>query len=111
MSKVVNIDGSFIENNTSYPTLVSRLKTAFSNSQVLIPQRHHHEFPNPKANADTTLLIMPAWLPGNHAGVKLVTVSPENHQFGLPSIQGTYIYFDSINGAIKAIIDAKSLTV
>jgi len=40
-----------------------------------------------------------------------VTVSPENGQFDLPSIQGIYIYFDATKGTIKAILEAKSLTV
>ena len=73
--------------------------------------RHHHDFPNPEVNTDSTLLLMPAWNPGKNAGVKIVTVSPENGQFGLPAIQGTYIYFDAIKGTIKAILEAKSLTV
>jgi ornithine cyclodeaminase len=73
--------------------------------------RHHHDFPNPEVQADSTLLLMPAWNPSKNAGVKIVTVSPENGQFDLPSIQGTYIYFDAIKGSIKAILEAKSLTV
>ena len=73
--------------------------------------RHHHDFPNPKVQADSTLLLMPAWNPSKNAGVKIVTVSPENGQFDMPSIQGTYIYFDAIKGSIKAILEAKSLTV
>lgn len=72
--------------------------------------RHHHDFPNPKVNSDSTLLLMPAWSPSKNAGVKVVTVSPENGQFDLPSIQGTYIYLDATKGTIKAIIEAKSLT-
>ena len=73
--------------------------------------RHHHDFANPEVNVDSTLLLMPAWNPSKNAGVKIVTVSPENGQFDLPSIQGTYIYFDAIKGSIKAILEAKSLTV
>ena len=72
--------------------------------------RHHHDFPNPTVNADSTLLLMPAWSPSKNAGVKIVTISPENSQFDLSSIQGTYIYFDATTGTIKAIIEAKSLT-
>ena len=73
--------------------------------------RHHHDFPNPITKADSTLLLMPAWNPGKRAGVKIVTVSPENVQFDLPSINGTYIYLDATKGTIKAILEAKSLTV
>ncbi len=72
--------------------------------------RHHHDFPNPTVNKDSTLLLMPAWNSGKDAGIKVVTVSPENGRFDLPSINGVYIYLDATNGTLKAIIEAKSLT-
>lgn len=39
-----------------------------------------------------------------------MTVSPNNSKYNLPSIQGTYIYFDAHKGSLKAILAAKSLT-
>ncbi len=111
MEKILQIDNAFIENNTVFSELIQELKHGFSNNKMIIPMRHHHDFPNPEVNADSTLLLMPAWNPSNDAGVKIVTVSPENGQFNLPSIQGTYIYFDAVKGTIKAILEAKSLTV
>jgi ornithine cyclodeaminase len=53
---------------------------------------------------------MPAWDPGKDLGVKIITVSPENGKYNLPSIQGTYIYFDAQKGFPKAILEAKALT-
>ena len=111
MDNIKQIDTDFIEGNTVFSELISELKHHFSNNDVIVPMRHHHDFPNPQMNTDSTLLLMPAWNPSKNAGVKIVTVSPENGQFDLPSIQGTYIYFDAIKGAIKAILEAKSLTV
>ena len=111
MENIIQIDNNFIENNTVFTELIKALKYNFSDNSTLVPMRHHHDFPNPEVNTDSTLLLMPAWNPGKSAGVKVVTVSPENGQFGLPSIQGTYIYFDAIKGSIKAILEAKSLTV
>lgn len=111
MENIVQIDNSFIEENTVFSELIQELKLNFSDNEVMVPMRHHHDFPNPEVNADSTLLLMPAWNPSKNAGVKIVTVSPENGQFNLPSIQGTYIYFDAIKGSIKAILEAKSLTV
>ena len=111
MEIIAQINGTFIENNTNYPALISELKQSFSTNKTIVPQRHHHDFPNPKVGADSTMLLMPAWYPGKDAGVKVVTVSPENKQFDLPSIQGTYIYLDAENGQLKAILEAKSLTV
>ncbi|MFD1160992.1 ornithine cyclodeaminase family protein [Hwangdonia seohaensis] len=111
MENILQIDTDFIENNTVFSELIEALKKGFCNDNTMIPMRHHHDFPNPEVNADSTLLLMPAWNPSKDAGVKIVTVSPENGQFNLPSIQGTYIYFDAVKGSIKAILEAKSLTV
>lgn len=111
MDKIMQISNEFIEKNTNFSELISEIKNHFSSDEVIVPMRQHHDFPNPEVQADSTLLLMPAWNPSKNAGVKIVTVSPENGQFDLPSIQGTYIYFDAIKGSIKAILEAKSLTV
>jgi len=111
MNKIKQISAEFIEENTNFLELISEIKQHFSSDEVIVPMRHHHDFPNPKVQADSTLFLMPAWNPGKNAGVKIVTVSPENGQFDLPSIHGAYIYFDAIKGSIKAILEAKSLTV
>jgi len=111
MDKIKHISNEFIEENTNFLELISEIKQYFSSNEVIVPMRHHHDFPNPEVKADSTLLLMPAWNPSKNAGVKIVTVSPENGQFDLPSIQGTYIYFDAIKGSIKAILEAKILTV
>jgi ornithine cyclodeaminase len=111
MDKIIQIDNQFIEENTHFQNLISELKLAFSSKKTIVPMRHHHDFANPKIGTDSTLLLMPAWTPSEDAGVKIVTVSPENGQFNLPSINGTYIYLDATKGTIKAILEAKSLTV
>ena len=111
MNDIVQISNGFIESNTDFSELIQQIGSYFKQNEVLVPMRHHHDFPNPKVNSDSTLLLMPAWNPSNDAGVKVVTVSPDNGQFDLPSIQGTYIYLDATKGGIKAIIEAKSLTV
>jgi len=110
MDRIVQVSSSFIEDNTNFLELTSELRDIFSSKDIIAPIRHHHDFSNPKTGADTTLLLMPAWQPSENAGVKIVTVSPENSKFNLPSIQGTYIYLDATKGTIKAILEAKSLT-
>ena len=110
MNEIIQIPDQFIERNTVFPELINELQIAFSESNTIVPMRHHHDFPNPEVNADSTLLLMPAWSPSKSAGVKIVTVSPENAQFDLPSINGTYLYLDAVKGTIKAILEAKSLT-
>ncbi|KAA3625044.1 MAG: ornithine cyclodeaminase family protein, partial [Bacteroidetes bacterium] len=64
----------------------------------------------PGFDKDSTMLLMPAWDPGKNAGVKVVVVSPHNREKDLPTIQGTYLYFDSPTGTLKAILEAKTLT-
>ncbi len=110
MVKPIYIDQAFIEANTNFADLVYGLQMGFSNNDMLTPERHHHDFPNKQSGADTTMLLMPAWQDGVDAGVKVVTLSPNNFKLNLPSIQGTYIYLDAPSGVVKAILDAKSLT-
>ncbi|MDT0539431.1 ornithine cyclodeaminase family protein [Croceitalea sp. P059] len=111
MQQPVQIDSNFIESTTSFIELVKELDSAFSNNTTIVPKRHHHHFPNPEVKEESTLLIMPAWKPSEDAGIKIVTVSPKNEMFELPSIQGSYLYLDATTGLLKAIIEAKSLTV
>lgn len=110
MNNVVHLEASFIEKHTSFDDLVGVLRKAFQNRRTETPMRHHHDFRNPKASKDSTLLLMPSWNPSEDLGVKVVTVSPENGKHMLPAIQGIYLYFDAHKGTLKAIMDAKSLT-
>src|SRR5690606_35112762 len=111
MKNIIQIDADFVEKNTDFPNLIADLEKMFSNKELLVPMRHHHDFPNPEVGMESTLLLMPAWNPGKEAGVKIATVSPANGKFDLPAIQAIYIYLDALKGSIKAIIEAKSLTV
>lgn len=110
MDSVSIIDKRFIETNTDFGELVERLKSSFADPSTVVPKRHHHDFPNPDSPRDTTMLLMPAWHPGNHAGVKIVSVNPGNAEKGLPSVQGVYVLLDASNGELTSIVDAKSLT-
>lgn len=111
MKNIIQIDADFVEENTNFSTLIAALEKDFANKETLVPMRHHHDFPNPEVDMESTLLLMPAWNPGKEAGVKIATVSPANGKFKLPAIQGVYIYMDALKGSIQAIIEAKSLTV
>jgi ornithine cyclodeaminase/alanine dehydrogenase-like protein (mu-crystallin family) len=104
------IDKQTIEKHFDFPELISRLKAAFGDSSITVPMRHHHDYPNPPETEDSTLLLMPAWDPGKDLGVKIVTVSPNNGEYQLPSIQGLYLLFDAHKGNCKSLLDAKSLT-
>jgi len=92
-----------------YESLIRILDEAFQ-EEYTVPLRHHHNFQNPKATDESTLLLMPAWQTGGFLGVKLIVVTPDNHQRQLPSIQGTYTLFDANIGSPLAQLDAKELT-
>ncbi len=110
MSQINYIDKTFINQNSDYPELIAELETGFSNNNLLIPPRIHQNYPHRSGGEDATLLMMPAWNKMGNSGVKIVTVNPQNHSKNLPSIQGTYVFFDSETGVLKAILDAKALT-
>ena len=110
MEETVQISDNFINNNINFSELIAALKLGFSSEDILIPQRHHHDFPHPETGADTTLLLMPAWHPGKEAGVKIATVSPENDTYDLPAIQAIYILLNAVTGTVKATMQAKGLT-
>lgn len=92
-----------------YPKLINALQRAFTEN-IVVPPRLHFDIENPSASRETTLLMMPAWQAGDVAGIKLVTVAPDNHLHQLPSIQGTYLLFDVKTGILKVSMDAPSLT-
>lgn len=110
MESVPQISAEFIESHTDWSDLIAALRKGFSAKDTIVPPRHHHNFPNPEMGPPSTLLLMPAWSPSQQAGVKIVTVSPANGQLALPAIQGVYLYLDAVNGTIKAILEAKSMT-
>jgi ornithine cyclodeaminase len=53
---------------------------------------------------------MPAWIPGELIGVKLVTFFPDNGAVGLPTISAAYVAFDGAAGQLKGILDGEELT-
>ena len=92
-----------------YSSLIEALMDGFT-SDIVVPDRHHHNFSGASQNRKSTLLLMPAWKEEQNLGVKVVTVSPDNNKSGLPSIHGLYIYFDAVYGEPLAVMDAGALT-
>ena len=106
---MLNISKEQLERNLDYPNLIEALREAFQ-EKYIVPTRHHHNYQNPKAGIESTLLLMPAWQVGKYLGVKMVTVSPKNGEYNLPSIHGVYTLFDAEKGMPLAQIDATTLT-
>ena len=110
MNELKIIDNQLLEQYLPYSQLIDTLELAFQ-SDIQVPLRHHHTYKNPLAGVDSTLLLMPAWETGKYLGIKIVTVSPNNSHYNLPSIQGIYILFDAQTGSPLAQMDAKILTL
>lgn len=88
--------------------LIDALGAMFK-GQGVMPVRHHHHVEVP-GEANATLLLMPAWLPGRYVGVKLVSVYPGNGARGLPAVQGSYLLTSGATGEMIAVVDGGELT-
>jgi len=106
---MITISKKELEKLLDYNSLIAFLKIAFQ-EEYQVPVRHHHNYENPKETQVSTLLLMPAWQAGKYLGVKIITVSPENGKYQLPSIHGIYTLFDAHYGMPLAQLDARTLT-
>lgn len=106
---MINISTVQLEKLLDYPNLIEALRKAFQEDYV-VPPRHHHNYENPQEKIASTLLLMPAWQVGKYLGVKIATISPNNGQYNLPSVYGTYTLFNAHQGNALAQIDALTLT-
>ena len=92
-----------------YSGLIAAIAEIFAMGATA-PQRHHHTIKKP-GEPDDVLLLMPAWAHGfGVGGVKIVNVVPGNNARGLPAIMASYLVFDEVTGAHKAILDGATLT-
>ena len=106
--RMLVLDEAETKNALPFPALINALDAMFR-SGVEAPTRHHHEMAVP-GEADATLLLMPAWLPGRYFGVKMVSVFPGNTTRGLPSIYGSYLLSSGVTGELLAVLDGGELT-
>lgn len=95
-------------NALPFPELVDALGDMFASGCVM-PTRHHHDMEVP-GEPDATLLLMPAWVPGEFAGVKLATVVPGNSSRNLPAVSAQYLLSDARTGQALALVDGGELT-
>ncbi len=91
-----------------WPALLQALRQAFR-QDFEVPQRHSHTIANP-GGAAGTVLLMPAWQPGRHFGVKTVNIFPGNRALGLPALHAVYALFDATTGVPLALLDGGELT-
>jgi ornithine cyclodeaminase len=106
---------------TPFDRLVPALRALFAQG-CEVPARQVLEIgaagDGPVAAAQTALpaappmtsLLMPAWLPGQAYGVKVVNVAPGNAARGLPAVHASYTLFDARTGVPLALLDGSTLT-
>lgn len=112
------IDSAAVEAALSYPKLVDILEDAFRLGAIA-PLRHHHPI-KLAGRPDAMMLLMPAWTSsapgaetaGKYAGIKLITMFPDNGvRFGKPGIYGAYLLLSTETGEPLCLMDAPKLTV
>jgi ornithine cyclodeaminase/thiomorpholine-carboxylate dehydrogenase len=89
------------------PELLTALEKGFkalSSGQLNVPPRNQSIAPK------GILVGMPAYMPGKHMSVKLVTVFHENHERNIPAHQATITLFDSETGTPLAFMDGEYIT-
>ena len=96
------IDAATLNSLVSTPAAIDALRDTFSAAPQHVARVH-------LSPGNGELLIMPA-ASGDVAGVKMVTVQPNNPAQGLPIIRGSYLLFDMHTGATVAMFDGATLT-
>ncbi|MGL1932540.1 MAG: ornithine cyclodeaminase family protein [Desulfotalea sp.] len=87
---------------------VESLRKMFKDGCVA-PVRHHHAMQHPD-QPESTMLLMPAWVPGKYVGLKFINVYPNNFAKGVPTINGVYLLMEGETGVPIVNIDAGELT-
>lgn len=93
---------------TPWPALIGALEAAFAAPHVA-PDRHIHHIAVPGLE-EATALLMPAWIEGEHYGVKLANIFPSNGSMGLPAVSAAYLLFDGRTGQLQALMDGGTIT-
>ena len=102
-------DRKNVASSLQYGILIETLRKAFS-SKITAPERVQHTIEN-KNGSDATLLLMPAWKMGEHIGIKIVSVFPENTTQNMSAVHANYFLMDANNGKPIAIMDGTELTL
>jgi ornithine cyclodeaminase len=90
-----------------FPALIHTLHEAFVQG-CEVPPRQILEVGS--VAEPVTMLVMPAFTRGRHAGVKIVNVAPGNRAKSLPALAASYTLFDARTGLPLAAIDGGELT-
>ena len=102
-------DRENVASSLQYGILIEALRKAFS-SKITAPERVQHTIKNNKG-IDATLLLMPAWKIGEHIGIKIVSVFPENTTNNMNAVHANYFLVNANDGKPVAVMDGTELTL
>ena len=102
-------DRENVASSLQYEILIEALRKAFS-SKITAPERVQHTIKN-KNGSDATLLLMPAWKIGEHIGIKIVSVFPENTTNNINAVHANYFLMNANDGKPVAVMDGTELTL
>ena len=102
-------DRENVASSLQYGILIEALRKAFS-SKITAPERVQHTIKN-KNGSDATLLLMPAWKIGEHIGIKIVSVFPENTTNNMNAVHANYFLTNANDGKPVAVMDGTELTL
>jgi len=100
---MIFIDGPELSRRLVPAALIHALREGFRNMPA-VPMRQRID-----VGEGRELLLMPA-IGREFAGVKLLTITPDNPSLGAPAVQGLYALFDVRSGRPVATMDADELT-
>lgn len=103
------IEHAELQSALDWTALIKQLRQWYRSGEVEAPDRQVLTIRQP-GGTEASLLIMPAWVPGESVGVKVVTFFPENAGKGQPTINAGYLLFDGATGQMRAALDGDSLT-
>lgn len=101
---MLQLDADALRQRLPLGPLVQALREMFAQG-CEVPQRHTHSIGDAG-----TVLLMPAWRPGRHLGVKTINIFPGNTAQGLPGLHAVYLLFDANTGVPVALMDGSELT-
>ena len=102
-------DRENVASSLQYGILIEALRKAFG-SKITAPERVQHTIKN-KNGSDATLLLMPAWKIGEHIGIKIVSVFPENTTNNMNAVHANYFLMNANDGKPVAVMDGTELTL
>ena len=92
-----------------FPPLVEALRQAFRKGSIATPPANVFAIPVPEGQGGS-LIVLPAWQPGKHFGVKVTMVFPGGGEHHRPERHGSYLLCDGKTGEQLALLDGPALT-